>query len=311
MEFRAPSVAKTQNSAATEYLTKSLSDQKKGIEVLTEVFQTLGNAVYSFPDWHPILTIPQKTAFYHMGNISQISLYNGIDHTQEFVRGFVTCPYSEETANQLVKRMNQISGLNVYRLESALYADNAFPVVVEAYEVELEADGTIRSKDALRWFVQQAMSEAKTAQVAETWWNVRSLILGSPHGSRSSLFVNQFTGVHMRKILEALNNSGLFGPIKESSLAMLSKKKRNGICEKLIHTAVTNWDKQGESFNFELCGETCNATVKDTWEDGAELSVRVEIGSFDLFVRGFYYTKDGNMTYSDPTGKRALAEKFV
>src|SRR3546814_9233054 len=80
------------------------------------------------------------------------------------------------------------------------------------------------------------------SRVAETWWNVRSLILGSPHGSRSSLFVNQHTGVHMRKILEAMNASGMFGPIKESSLEMLSQKKRDAISETLIRTAVANWD---------------------------------------------------------------------
>src|SRR3546814_17303431 len=79
------------------------------------------------------------------------------------------------------------------------------------------------------------------AQVAETWWNVRSLILGSPHGSRSSLFVNQHTGVHMRKILEAMHASGMFGPIKEASLEMLSQKKRDAISETLIRTAVANW----------------------------------------------------------------------
>src|SRR3546814_9022491 len=85
---------------------------------------------------------------------------------------------------------------------------------------------------SLAWFVQLSAAEATGAQVAETWWNVRSLILGSPHGSRSSLFVNQHTGVHMRKILEAMNASGMFGPIKESSLEMLSQKKRDAISER-------------------------------------------------------------------------------
>jgi homoserine acetyltransferase len=90
--------------------------------------------------------------------------------------------------------------------------------------VILEGDGTIRSRDALVWFSQQSALEAERAEVAETWWSIRSNILGGPHGSRSSLFVNQHTGVHMRKILEAMNASGMFGPIKESSLEMLSPK---------------------------------------------------------------------------------------
>src|SRR3546814_19244000 len=92
--------------------------------------------------------------------------------------------------------------------------------------------------------------------LAETLWNVRSLILGRPHVSRSTLFVNQHTGVYMRKILEAMNASVMFGPIKESSLEMLSQKKRDAISETLIRTAVANWDGENSSFDFELRGET-------------------------------------------------------
>lgn len=184
-------------------------------------------------------------------------------------------------------------------------------MVVVAHEVGLDADGTIRGRDAFRWFAQQAVKDAQNAQVAETWWNIRSLILGYPHGSRSSLFVNQHTGVHMRKILEALNNSGIYGPIKEYSLDMLSKKKRDRISETLIRTAVTNWDNHSKHFNFEMRGETCKATMRDTWDDGYELSIRVEIGEYDLFVSGFYYAEDDRISHTQPTGKRALAEKFV
>src|SRR3546814_20682300 len=92
----------------------------------------------------------------------------------------------------------------------------------------------------------------------------------------SSLFVNQHTGVHMRKILEAMNASGMFGPIKESSLEMLSQKKRDAISETLIRTAVANWDGENSSFDFELRGETCTASVRDPWNDKPGLPVRVE-----------------------------------
>src|SRR3546814_11682603 len=72
---------------------------------------------------------------------------------------------------------------------------------------------------------------------------------------RSSLFVNQHTGVHMRKILEAMNASGMFGPIKESSLDILSPKKRNAVCENLIRTAVKVWHREAKTFEFEMRGE--------------------------------------------------------
>lgn len=311
MEFRAPTVAAQQKARTIEYLTKNLSDPDAGRQVVDGLLDELGNAVDIFPDWHPILTAPPQDTSEHISSLSQLRIYDATDHTVEFVRGFVTCPYSDDRADKLVNEVNQVQGLNARRLQEPLYADNAYPVVVEAYEVSLEADGTIRSRDALAWFAQQEVKNARNAQVAETWWNMRSYLLGSPHGSRSSLFVNQHTGVHMRKILEALNNSGMFGPIKESSLDMLSQKKRDTINETLLRTAVENWDKSSEKFEFELRDEICKAAVRDTWDDGEELSIRVEIGKYDLYASGFYYAKDDRITYVDPRGKKALAEKFL
>lgn len=311
MEFRSPTVAAQQNAAAIAYLTKSLRDPVAGRGIVEQLFAELGNATEGYPDWHPILTSPPRDSSEHRSSLQQIEAYSGLDHTIEFVRGFVTCPYSEEAADQLVSAVNAVPNLRARRLSEPLYSDQAYPVVVAAWNVELEGDGTIRSRDALRWFVSLSASEAANAEVAETWWNIRSYILGSPHGSRSSLFVNQHTGAHMRKILEAMNESGMFGPIKESSLDMLSQKKRNAIGETLIRTAVTNWDRTTPSFTFELRGETCKASLRDTWEDNEELSVRVEIGKHDLYVSGFYYPASDKVTNVDPRGKRHLAEKFL
>lgn len=311
MEFRAPSVAFSLNADATEYFTKNLGNPEKGRLVLERLMKDLGNAVGGFPDWHPILTTPPNKSHDNVMWLSQVEIYNACDHTREFVRGFITCPYSESAANQIVADVNKVSQLHAYRLEESLYADNAYPVVVQALEIELEADGTIRSRDAIRWFSEKSIEEAKSANFAETWWNIRSLILGTPHGSRSSLFVNQHAGAHMRKILEAFNNSGLFGPIKERSLEVLSQKKRDKISENLVRSAITAWDKKSDQFNFELRGEICKANIRDTWDDGHELSIRVEIGNHDLSSRGFYYAEDDRLEYSDPIGKRVLAEKFL
>jgi hypothetical protein len=311
MEFRSPVVAAQQNARASAYLTERLRDPGAGRRLLAELAGELGNATDSYPDWHPILTAPKKKDSEHVGTLSQLEVYKGLDHTIEFVRGFITCPYSEEVAEDLVKEVNLVEGLCAFRPQDRLYADSAYPVVVTAVDVKLEADGTIRSRDALAWFTLQSAKEARAAQVAETWWNIRSYILGSPHGSRSSLFVNQNTGLHMRKILEALNSSGMFGPIKESSLEMLSQKKRDSISKNLLRVALENWDQRSKEFYFELRGETCKATLRDTWGDGCEISVRVEIGKYELFASGFYYKENDKITHTDPRGKRELAEKFL
>lgn len=311
MEFRAPIVATRQNVRAIEYLTKDLDDPDAGETLVQELIAELGNVVDNFPDWHPILTAPQDDHSGHIYSTSQLSIYNELDHTIEFVRGFVTCPYSKQAAEALIAEVGKVAGLSASLAKGPLYSDKAFPVVVEATAVDLEADGTIRSRDALAWFVQEAVKHAREAQVGETWWNMRSNILGTPHGSRSSLFVNQHAGSHMRKILEAMNNSGMFGPIKESSLEMLSQKKRDKIGQTLLRAAVSSWDGKSAEFEFELRGERCKCAIRDTWKDGYELSLRVEIGKFDLFVSGFYYESDDRIESVDPRGKRSLAEKFI
>lgn len=311
MEFRSPTVAAQQNARHIGYLTKHLRDPEAGRRLLEKLIEELGSAVDRYPDWHPILTAPPRRGFDHVSSLQQIETYSGIDHTKEFVRGFVTCPYSPERADRLVTAVSKVPGLHARRLDEPLYADDAHPVVVVAMEVDLEGDGTIRSRDALAWFAKQVTAAASGAQVAETWWNIRSNLLGTPHGSRSSLFVNQHVGMHMRKILEAMNDSGMFGPILEYSLDMLSQKKRDAISTTLIRAAIDNWDRKSEAFKFEMRGETCMTSITDTWKDGVELSVRVKIGEGDLYVSGFNEPKTGRITHVEPTGRRDVAEKFL
>ena len=319
MEFRANQSAARLNSQAADYFTENLSDRVIGLELFNQVRERLGNAVESLPDWHPILTAPPERPqhHWHASNYSSLPIYDLCVNTREFVRGILTCPNSEVDADKLVEVVNQVQGLNAERLESALYRDSAFPVLIEAWEVELEADGTIRSRDALAWFVQATVKHAREAQVAETWWNVRQLTLGSPHGARSSLLVNDYTGRYMRKILETLNDSGIFCPIKEMSLDMLPERKRSTIGQTLMRAALeaaaplVNVTDEAREFKFELRGETCKVRIRDTWGDGMEYSVRVSIGDFDLTVSGFYYPKNDKLEHTDPTGKQKLAEKFT
>ena len=311
MEFRHPVAAAENNTRSCKYLTKNLKDSETGQAIFNELLEKLGNTIDMYPEWHPIVAVPAHNNDCRDTDLHSLSAYRGSDHTVEFVRGFVTCPYSEDDANQLVDSVSCIPELHAYRLQTPLYSDHAYPVVIEALEIVLEADGTIRSRDALLWYTQTIVKHAPNAQVAETWWNIRADILGCPHGSRSSLLVNQYTGSHMRKILEVLNNSGIYGPIKESSLEMLSKKKRKSISETLVRASIDNWKNTADKFEFELRGETCKAEVSDTWNDGYELSIRVVIGEFDLYTRGFYYPEKKKLETSDPLGKRELAEKFL
>lgn len=309
MEFRSPVAINETNAKHLDYLTSHLSDKEAGKAEFEELIKVLGNSIEGFPFWHPILTLATDSDEVSC-SLQNIEMYKGVDHTVEFVRGFVTCPYSEVDADRLVESVNMHPDLDAYRLSTPLYSDDAFPVVVSALNLELDADGTIKSRDALYWYLKQLVKTAKNATVAEDWWSMRSYILGSPHGSRSSVLVNQYTGSNMRKILETLNNSGVFGPIKEWSLEMLSEKKRKAIGENLIRAALKNRDGK-EQFEFEFRGETCKVECKDTWNDGSELYLRISIGKSDFSVYGFYYIKGDIVQSGQPNGKRALAEKFI
>lgn len=312
MEFRYPAAVAETNAESLEYLTKNLADKEAGKIAFEMLVNELGNAVDGYPEWHPIITIPPSDDDGRY--VGHIDAYKGADHTQTFVKGFVTCPYSSDSADKLVSSVNKVAPgrLYAYRFEHSLYHDMAYPVVVVALDIELEADGTIRSRDALAWCAQKLVKHARDAQVAETWWNIRGELLGSPHGSRSSVLVNQHTGIHMRKILEALNNSGMYGPIKEVSLDMLPAKKRTKISETLLNAALNSRPDTGScKFEFHLRDETCKAEINDTWGDGTEFSIRVNIGEYDLYTSGSYYPNRKFLETSDPKGKRALAEKFL
>jgi hypothetical protein len=311
MEFRASKSAEELKAKSLKYLTHSLQDKASGEAEFVKLITQLGNCVESHPWWHPILTCAADAKNDEPMFISNTELYKQADHTRYFVRGFVTCPYSEDEANELVRGVNSVEGLHAYRLDTPLYADNTYPVVVEAYNVTLDADGTIKNKDAIGWFMQTAVRNAHSAKVAETWWNMQGLILGHPHGSRSSLFVNQYTGGHMKKLLEAMNNSGMFGPVKEWSLDMLPEKKRKKISETLLRAAIDDWNGKDQEFTFTLRDELCKARVNDTFNDGTELSIEVTIGERELVAKSFYDPKRDMLDPSDPNGKQALAKKFT
>lgn len=310
MEFRGPIAIKQAYESALLYLTQNLADPQAGKEAVDELIKDLGPRVQTLPRWHPVLYRAGSNRSRHSSSIHGLDCFKGADHTVYFVRGFVTCPYSDSVADTLVEEVRKINGLHAYRLNEPLYSNDAYPVVVESYDVTLEADGTIASRNALAWFLEWIVDEIHSSEVAETWWNLQSCILGDPHGSRSSICVNQYVGRHMRKILETLNESGVFGPILETSLAMLSKKNLDRIGNNLIRSALASWDNKSETTSFPLRGEDCVASIRDTFGDEFEFSIAVRVGN-ELFVSGFYYPKGDKVEFLEPTGSRKMAEKFI
>jgi len=228
MAFRADEAARQGYEEVENYFTRSteFDAQKKANikEALRELVQekNLGHVVDGYPSWHPLVSHsddrnPTLWPSRECG-------YEGLDHTRFFVGGFITCPYRED-ANEVVNSIDKIkksqkfatSGarINAEVLDISLYHPNTIPILVtcELYEDFLD-DGTIPASVAVPLMLEKELPCRYWAQRAESWDSMRPCFLGQPHGKRSSLFVNQETGMSMKKIWELLISTGMYGEIK-------------------------------------------------------------------------------------------------
>ncbi|WIY24537.1 hypothetical protein [Parasedimentitalea psychrophila] len=323
MDFRSPTASAQARRKTIKRFTEHLpnKDVEIGVAALEKLFEELGDPVEGFPDWHPIRTAPGRN---HNGRVKffdEIDTYSGKDHTILFVKGFVTCPFNEATSDALVEAADQFNGLSAERLYEPLWSEGTFPVKVTAIEIELEGDGTIPLRQVMRWHFEGLAKSGRFSDVAETWWNMRSELMGRPHGSRSSLFVNQNTGGHIRKTLEAANDSGMFGPVREWSLDMLSERKQDQIRNTMFEAAIKASGGKSGTFKFQLVGQSCQAKIRDVDGDGSFITVAVSMnrvdrpdGSFqtDLMVDGVYKPENHEYPSSGtPLGKLAFAKMVL
>ncbi|MEN4984035.1 hypothetical protein [Acinetobacter modestus] len=220
MAFRADEASKDGLVSAEKYLLSRLTglssnELVRSREKLLDLFHELGPVIYTYPTWHPLVS--DKRASYESLTPSKECGYVGLDHTVFFANGFITCPYGDgqEVIDSVFKlKPNEIADITAERLDVKFYSSSATPILVKClWQKTLSSDGTIPSSIAIPLLLENELPNWRTAQVGETWENMSSNFLGSPHGKRSSLFINQETGQTMKKIWESLINTGMFGPI--------------------------------------------------------------------------------------------------
>lgn len=202
---------KDQNDKAIDYLTHRVTNKEAAEEQMELLFEELGNSVVEYPQWHPILTLAtpkSESASYRC--TTRTTTYTGIDHTVLFSKGFVTCPYNDATAQTIINETNKIRGLFSYKLNTPLYENCAFPVVVTC-DWQLEEDGTLEQRKCLIAFVELMSEYAHREGVREHWDGCRDLFIGVPYSKVSSSCVSKETGMKMRKILKTLNETGMMG----------------------------------------------------------------------------------------------------
>ena len=224
MAFRADEAAQRGYEQVEAYLVPrpqyaDESVRAESREALMDIVDELGPVVDTYPTWHPLVC--NHDSQNPVTTPSDLCGYRGLDHTRFFAKGFITCPYTGSgKADEVIESVNvlpphPIAHITAEKLNVKLYNPNATPVLVKCnWEKPLGMDGMIPLSIAMPLILEQEIPCWRWSQVAETWETMRYYLLGSPHGARSSLFVNQETGQAIKKIWNSLIYTGMFGPIK-------------------------------------------------------------------------------------------------
>lgn len=221
MAFRADEAARTGFDRAAAYLVPKPrevddAERSRSREALLHLVDELGPAIDAFPSWHPL--VRNHNPEHPVTTPNDRCGYKGLDHTIYFANGFITCPYGDGQA--VIDSVDALPGhpiahISADKLDVIFYSPHAVPVLVKCnWGRPLAKDGTIPPSIAVRLILENEIPCCEWSHFAETWESMRDYLLGSPHGSRSSLFVNQETGQTIKKVWNLLINTGMFGPVK-------------------------------------------------------------------------------------------------
>lgn len=219
MAFRADEAAEAGLEGARRYLIpRGLApEQRQQAErALADIVEKCGPAVDGYPSWHPLVAKSLR-ARDQVTTPSECCGYRGLDHTRFFAHGFITCPYGG--GEEVIRSASDIvCPKDIYitaeAIDAPFYGTGTTPILVKCeWMTELEPGLTIPKSLAVPLMLEKEVPAWRWSEVGETWENMRTYLLGSPHGARSSLFVTQDTALGMKKVYEAMVNSGMYGPV--------------------------------------------------------------------------------------------------
>ena len=221
MAFRADEAAQRGYEQAQAYLIPGPQYAEHAVrerskDALANIVDKIGPAVDTYPTWHPLVRSHEQGEL--VTSPSDRCGYKGLDHTRHFAKGFITCPYGDgqeviDSVNALLP--HPIAHISAERLDVKLYHPDATPILVTCnWERTLGQDGLIPLSTAMPLLLEHEVPCWRWSEVAETWETMRYYFLGSPHGARSSLFVNQETGQAIKKVWNAIIHTGMYGPIR-------------------------------------------------------------------------------------------------
>jgi len=220
MAFRSDEAAEKGRENAIEVLaTRNFrgSDRARSESRVHDLIDQYGPVVDAYPHWHPLVSSGKRGDLYPVTHPGKSAGYDGLDHTIYFRNAFITCPYSDgKKVLDSVARLNSNPAATIEAeiIDTPLYVPDATPILVKCnWDRPMENDGTIRKPVAVALLLEMEIPKWWNSEVAETWETMRPYFLGSPRGSRSSLFVNQETGQTFKNLWNMLIHTGMFGPI--------------------------------------------------------------------------------------------------
>lgn len=216
MIFRAEEAAQAAFERALRYLTPrdaTPAERDQVTETLTRLVAEHGPVVDTYPTWHPL--VPQRDPRHPQTIVSDRCGYEGLDHTVMFVNAFLTCPYggAERVIDSAlrIEVPDKAGHIEAVELEVPLYNRSATPVLVSmSWAVPLENGHQIPASRAVPLMLENELPAWRWSDRFETWEEMRHYLLGSPHGRRSSHFVSQQTAIQLRRIYEAMSESGMY-----------------------------------------------------------------------------------------------------
>lgn len=220
MAFRADEAAQDGYERARRILVLSpgvgANQRDRADEALQNLIDAHGPVVRGYPTWHPL--VPQDNPQIPVTDPSDRCGYQGLDHTIYFAHAFVSCPYDD--GSRIIESVDAMephpcATITAERLDVPFYNSGTTPILVRCdwHETFLERH-MVPKKLAVPLMIQQEMRMWHRADVGERWDTMRPYLLGDPHGSRSSLFVNQETAMAMKRVYTAMVESGMFGPLR-------------------------------------------------------------------------------------------------
>lgn len=215
--FRSNEEAASGRERVVHYYSRGFKEAEKRDVVaayLDVLIRQYGPVVEGYPSWHPFTSVPESEASRGAAPHTEPQGFEGLDHTIFFRSAFVTAPYANPERVLRSARAKEFGNIDAEILDVELYYYGAKPVLVTCDGMPKESDGTISKRFALGSMLSDEVPNWTWATCGESWEDMRRYLLGTPCGSRSSLFVNQETGKALREVHELLNRHELFGPVR-------------------------------------------------------------------------------------------------